>query len=82
MFNAGNEARDKLALRVRALDGTPNPGEPSEKPPNVVAEGTFALGSELPPQAGVTARAKLDVSKASAPPVSFEAFADRHDLLP
>lgn len=82
VFNAGNEARDKLALRVRALDGTPNPGEPSEKPPNVVAEATFALGSELPPQAGVTARAKLDVSKASAPPVSFEAFADRHDLLP
>ncbi|MBI3204689.1 MAG: hypothetical protein HYZ29_24355 [Myxococcales bacterium] len=82
VFNSGREPRDKLALRVRALDGTPNPGEPTEKPPSVVAEATFALGTELPPQAGVTARAKLDVSKASAAPVSFEAFADREDLLP
>lgn len=82
VFNAGNEPRDKLGLRVRGLDAAVNPSEPTERPPNVVAEATFALGGELPAQAGVTARAKLDVSKASTPPVAFEAFADREDLLP
>ncbi len=82
VFNAGNEPREKLAIRLRALDSVPNPTEPSEAPPNVVSEATFALGSELPPQSGVTARVKLDVSKASSQPVAFEAFADREDLLP
>lgn len=82
VFNATSETREKLGLRVRALDGNVNPSEPTEKPPNVVAEATFSLASELPAQAGVTVRAKLDVSKASNPPVAFEAFADRVDLLP
>lgn len=82
VFNGSNEPRDRLALRVRALDAAVNPSEPTEKPPSVVAEATFALGAELAPQAGVTARAKLDVSKASGTAVAFEAFADREDLLP
>ena len=82
VFNAGTEPRDKLALRLRALDAVPSPAEPTEAPPNVVSEATFALGGELAPQAGVTARVKLDVSKASSQPVAFEAFADREDLLP
>jgi len=82
VFNGSNEPREKLALRIRGLDATPNPGEPAEKPPNVVAEATFSLGGELAAQAGVTARAKLDLSKASGAAVAFEAFADREDLLP
>lgn len=82
VFNNSNESRPKLALRVRGLDAKVNPAEPIGKPPNVATEATFALPGELPAQAGVIVRAKLDVSGVSAEPVAFEAFADREDLLP
>ncbi|MFO0571874.1 MAG: hypothetical protein U0263_39990 [Polyangiaceae bacterium] len=82
VFNAGNETRQKLALRVRGLDAMVNASEPTERPPAVVSEGTFRVAGELPAQAGIVVNAKLDVERASAKPVAFEAFADREDLLP
>ena len=82
VFNTTSESRPKLALRVRGLDAKVNPGEPIAKPPNVATEATFALPAELPAQAGVVVRAKLELAEGSASPVAFEAFADREDLLP
>jgi hypothetical protein len=82
VFNASNENKSKLGLRVRALDSKVKTDEPTAPPPNVVAEGTFDVPGELPSQAGVRVSASMDLSRASGMPAAFEGYADRVDLLP
>jgi hypothetical protein len=81
VFNASGEPKEKLALRVRALESKVNRDAPTAPPPNIVAEATVKLPGEVKPQAGTQVKAEVDLAIPGAP-AQFEAFADREDLLP
>ena len=80
VFNASKESRQTLGLRVRALDGGALSENPSGAPPSVLAEATIPVPGTLSPDTGLRVNADFDL--AGTKPVTFEAFADRIDLLP
>lgn len=82
VFNAGNEPRDGLGVRLRGLDAKPNRREPTAMPPKVVTEATWSLPGKLEPQTGVRTRATVKLPADAPEPAEFEIFADREDLLP
>ncbi|HEY6562752.1 MAG TPA: hypothetical protein VI072_36055 [Polyangiaceae bacterium] len=81
VYNASDEARSELGLRLRALEGEVTLNDPVGEPPNVLSEHTWQVPGRLDPHAGVrvTARVELGESSRSAP--AFEVYADRIDLL-
>lgn len=81
VYNAADEARSELGLRLRALEGEVNLNDPVGEPPNVLSEHTWQVPGRLEPHAGVrvTARVELGDSGRAAP--AFEVYADRIDLL-
>jgi hypothetical protein len=82
VFNAGKEPRDKLGIKVRALDAKVSHTEPTAVPPKVIAEASWKIPGTLEPEAGVRTRAKLELPASIGEPAMFEIFADREDLLP
>ena len=80
VFNASKEPTRDLGLRLRALDGGELTENPSGAPPTVLAEATVPVPGTLAPDTGT--RVNTELALAGAKPVSFEAFADRIDLLP
>jgi hypothetical protein len=80
IFNSGNEVKRDIGLAVRGLNGEVARTEPTRSPPKIVAEATWAVPGELPPQEGVSVRAALTLPSGVAP-TTFEASADRKDLL-
>jgi len=79
VFNASDEARDNLGLRVRSLDRAVTHQVPTAVPPTVLEEWSFAVPGSLEPQQGVAVTQSLAGAKGA---VQLEAFADRIDLLP
>ena len=80
VFNASKEPQRELGLRLRALDGGTLTENPSGAPPTVLAEATLPVAGTLLPDTGMRIAAEIALS--GSKPVSFEAFADRIDLLP
>jgi len=80
VFNASKEPTRDLGLRLRALDGGELNENPSGAPPTVLAEVTIPVPGTLAPDTGT--RINTELALAGAKPVTFEAFADRIDLLP
>ncbi|HKY35275.1 MAG TPA: hypothetical protein VJN18_05000 [Polyangiaceae bacterium] len=80
LFNASSEPRKDLGLRVRALGAEVSHGDPVGQPPEVRAESSYHVPGELPPSDGRTASFSFDLRGQRAE--TFEAFADRYDLLP
>jgi hypothetical protein len=80
IFNGSAEPRKDLGLRVRALSGEVSHGEPLGIPPEVRVEASYHVPSELPANDGRTATFGFDMRGERAE--TFEAFADRFDLLP
>lgn len=80
VFNAGKDPQPTLGLRIRALDGGVLSENPSGPPPAVLAEATIAVPGTLAPDTGK--RIDTDFDLGGTKPVTFEAFADRIDLLP
>jgi hypothetical protein len=80
IFNSSAEPRKDLGLRVRALAGEVSHANPLGAPPEVRAETSFHVPGELPPNDGRTATFGFDLRGERSE--TFEAFADRFDLLP
>jgi hypothetical protein len=80
LFNASNEPRKDLGLRVRALAAEVSHSAPVGPPPEVRAESTYHVPGELGPNEGKQATFGFDLRGERSE--SFEAFADRFDLLP
>ena len=80
IFNSSAEPRKDLGLRVRALAGEVSHANPLGAPPEVRAESSFHVPGELPPNDGRTVTFGFDRRGERAE--TFEAFADRFDLLP
>jgi hypothetical protein len=80
VFNASNEPRENLGLKLRGLEAEVNPALPVAPPPTAIVEQAWNVPGTLEPQAGVRVRAELSLDGAS--PRAFEAIADRRDLLP
>jgi hypothetical protein len=80
IFNGGNDPKKDLGLRVRALAAEVSPGEPVGQPPEVKVEASFHVPGELLPNEGRVASFSLDLQGERVE--TFEAFADRFDLLP
>jgi hypothetical protein len=80
IFNGSAEPRKDLGLRVRALAAEVSHGEPLAQPPEVRAEQSYHVPGELPPNEGKVATFGFDMRGERSE--TFEAFADRYDLLP
>ncbi len=80
VFNAGAEPRKDLGLRVRALAAEVSHGDPVGMPPEVKAEASYRVPGELPPNDGRALAFAFDLRGERSE--TFEAFADRFDLLP
>jgi len=80
LFNAGNEARKDLGLRVRALAAEVSHGDPVGQPPEVRSEASYHVPGALEPNDGRVVSFAFDLRGERAE--TFEAFADRFDLLP
>src|SRR6185369_7305550 len=80
LFNAGNEARKDLGLRVRALAAEVSHADPVGQPPEVRTEASYHVPGALEPNDGRVASFAFDLRGERAE--TFEAFADRFDLLP
>lgn len=80
LFNAGNEPRKDLGLRVRGLGREVSHAEPVGQPPEVRVEASYHVPGELPANEGRVASFSFDLQGQRAE--AFEAFADRFDLLP
>jgi hypothetical protein len=80
LFNAGNEPRKDLGVRVRALAAEVSHADPVGPPPEVRVESSYHVPGELPPNEGKVASFAFDLRGERTE--TFEAFADRFDLLP
>jgi hypothetical protein len=80
LFNAGNESRKDLGLRLRALAAEVSHGDPVGQPPEVRAEASYHVPGALEPNDGRVVSFGFDLRGERAE--TFEAFADRFDLLP
>jgi hypothetical protein len=80
LFNAGNEPRKDLGLRVRALAQEVSHADPVGQPPEVRTESSYHVPGELAANEGRVASFSFDLHGERAE--TFEAFADRFDLLP
>ncbi|HYP91275.1 MAG TPA: HEAT repeat domain-containing protein [Polyangiaceae bacterium] len=80
LFNAANDARKDLGLKVRALADEVSHGDPVGQPPEVRAESSYHVPGQLPPNEGRVASFSFDLRGERAE--AFEAFSDRYDLLP
>jgi hypothetical protein len=80
LFNASNEPKKDLGLRVRALAAQVSHADPVGQPPEVRAEASYHVPGELPPNDGRQAAFSFDLSGERSD--TFEAFVDRFDLLP
>jgi hypothetical protein len=80
LFNAGNEARKDLGLRVRALAAEVSHGDPVGQPPEVRSEASYHVPGALEPNDGRVVSFAFDLRGERSE--TFEAFADRFDLLP
>jgi hypothetical protein len=80
-FNGSAEAKRDLAVRVNAFDGRVSHAHPTATPPLLVGDATLRVPGELAPGTGAVLSGTIDLSRASSPPVEFEAAADRVDLL-
>ncbi|HVY28212.1 MAG TPA: hypothetical protein VHB79_16760 [Polyangiaceae bacterium] len=80
LFNAGTEPRKDLGLRVRALAQEVSHADPVGQPPEVRVESSYHVPGELAPNEGKVATFAFDMRGEHAE--TFEAFADRFDLLP
>ncbi|MDF3068516.1 MAG: hypothetical protein K0R38_4117 [Polyangiaceae bacterium] len=80
LFNASNEPKKDWGLRVRALAADVTHGDPVGQPPEVRAESSYHVPGELVPGEGRQATFGFDLRGERSD--SFEAFADRFDLLP
>jgi hypothetical protein len=82
VFNGSAEPREKLALRVRALDRPFRHDTPVEAPPLVIAERLYKLSGALPPNQGSMVTVSFDTTNPDGvAPKAFEAFADREELV-
>jgi hypothetical protein len=82
VYNAATEPRERLALRVRALDRPFRHDTPVEPPPIVVAEHVWKLAGRLAPGQGALASVALDTANPDGlAPVAFEAYADREEVV-
>jgi hypothetical protein len=80
LFNAGNEPKKDLGLRVRALADQVSHADPVGQPPEVRAEASYHVPGELGANEGKLATFAFDLRGERSD--TFEAFADRFDLLP
>jgi hypothetical protein len=80
VFNASNEPRKDLGIKLRGLEGEVTHADAVSDPPTAIVEKSFSVPGELEPQSGVRVRAELDLD--GTDPRAFEIFADRRDLLP
>lgn len=80
VFNAGNEPRENLGVKLRGLDGEVSHTLPVGVPPTAIFEKAWNVPGTLEPQAGVRIRAQLSLDGSA--PRAFEVVADRRDLLP
>jgi hypothetical protein len=80
LFNAGAEPRKDLGVRVRALAKSVSHGDPVGMPPEVKVESSYHVPSELGPNDGRVVTFGFDLRGERSE--TFEAFADRFDLLP
>lgn len=80
LFNSSNEAKKDWGLRVRALAAEVSHGDPIGQPPEVKVESSYHVPGELAPNEGRVATFGFDARGERVE--TFEAFADRYDLLP
>lgn len=80
LFNAGAEPRKDLGVRVRALADEVAHENPLSAPPEVRVERSYHVPGELAPNDGRKISFAFDLKGERSE--SFEAFADRYDLLP
>ncbi len=80
VFNAGNEPKQNLGIKLRGLEADVDHALPVEPPPTAIIEKAWNVPADLEPKSGVRVRAELDLEGKN--PRAFEAFADRRDLLP
>lgn len=80
LFNAGAEPRKDLGVRVRALAAEVSHADPVGQPPEVKAESSYHVPGELAPNEGKAISFSFDLRGERSE--TFEAFADRFDLLP
>ena len=80
IFNSSNEAKKDWGLRVRALAAEVSHGDPIGQPPEVKVESSYHVPGELAPNEGRVATFGFDARGERVE--TFEAFADRYDLLP
>ena len=80
LFNGSNEPKKDLGLRVRALADEVSHGDPVGQPPEVKVEASYHVPGELPANEGREASFSFDARGERVE--TFEAFADRFDLLP
>lgn len=80
LFNSSAEPKKDLGLRVRALASEVSHTNPVGQPPEVRVESSYHVPGELAPNEGRQATFTFDLQGERSD--SFEAFADRFDLLP
>jgi hypothetical protein len=80
IFNASNEVKKDLGVRVRGLGAEVSHGDPVGQPPEVRLEASYHVPGELAPNEGREAAFGVDLKGERVE--AFEAFADRYDLLP
>lgn len=80
LFNSSSEVRRDLGLRVRALAGEVSHTSPVGSPPEVRVESSYRVPGELGADEGRVASFAFDPRGERIE--TFEAFADRFDLLP
>lgn len=80
LFNGSNEPKKDLGLRVRALADEVSHGDPVGQPPEVKVEASYHVPGELGANEGREATFSFDARGERVE--TFEAFADRFDLLP
>lgn len=80
IYNASKEPRENVGVKLRALSGAVHPESPVAAPPLIDTERVYGVDKRLPPETGVVLRGSMPVEDPSKP-LSFEAWADRIDLL-
>lgn len=66
IFNASDQPRDELAVKVNALEAGVSLSHPVGQPPTILGEGVWKLPAALPPQAGVRVETPFDLAAVKA----------------
>ena len=81
VFNASQEPKKNVGIRVRALEHAVSHLTPLAAPPLVVAENKWKAAPALAPQTGTTFTTTIELPATALETTVFEAYADRYDLL-